>query len=94
MQTISRLLDKAKLGPEQRLMVENLALLRSTIEDTGEIQLQEWEQKKKKKIAEEVPYAVSRYVPVVKRLVEVHSFLSPLCQQQKILTIVCTCFRA
>jgi syntaxin-binding protein 1 len=68
--TISRLLDKAKLGPEQRLMVENLALLRSTIEDTGEIQLQEWEQKKKKKIAEEVPYAVSRYVPVVKRLVE------------------------
>lgn len=45
--------------------------MRSTI-DGVESKVQDWDKKKKKgKNAEEVPYAVSRYVPVVKRLVEV-----------------------
>jgi hypothetical protein len=66
----ARLLDKAGLGRKERQLVENLASMRSTIEGV-ESQVQDWDKKKKKgKNAEEVPYAVSRYVPMVKRIVE------------------------
>jgi len=65
----SALLDKAKLDSKSREMVENLASMRSTIEGV-EAKVQEWEPKKKGKNTEEVPYAVSRYVPIVKRIVE------------------------
>jgi syntaxin-binding protein 1 len=69
----AKLLDKARLGREERQLVENLAILRSTLDELGESEVQQWERKdkkNKKNKSEEVPYAVSRYVPVVKRLVE------------------------
>jgi hypothetical protein len=69
----ARLLDKANLGRQERQLVENLAALRSTLDEMGESEVQQWEKKSSKsgkKKSEEVPYAVSRYVPVVKRLVE------------------------
>jgi hypothetical protein len=72
-QNFAKLLDKARLGREERQLVENLAILRSTLDELGESEVQQWDRKdkkNKKNKSEEVPYAVSRYVPVVKRLVE------------------------
>ncbi|MHB1955909.1 MAG: hypothetical protein ACYCOU_19435 [Sulfobacillus sp.] len=64
-------MDKAGLSDSERQMIENMDLLRSSF-DKGEGQLQDWEKKKKKtKNGEEVPYAVSRYVPILKRIIEV-----------------------
>ncbi len=103
-QAFARLLDKANLGRQERQLVENLAALRSTLDEMGESEVQQWEKKSSKsgkKKSEEVPYAVSRYVPVVKRLVEVHNRhagcsqgVFPCAHDQRVSCVVpCACVR-
>jgi len=65
------LLDAAGLSSSETKAVENVSLLGVSLEKGSRDRVQEAKQKRKgRNTDEEVPYAVSRYVPVIKRLLQ------------------------